>query len=308
MAGPTVGIIGAGGVGIATASALIMRGLAGRLTIYCRDAGVARGHALDFMHGRPLLPSIDVRGRGLDEIEHEDILVFTAGHHTTPGESRLDVLHRNIDVMDSVAVSVEAGELPGIALVVTNPLDVMTEYLTRRWHDRPVAVLGSGTALETLRLTDAIARQCGVHPRSVHAWVVGEHGDSCVFLLDSAVVGTLPLVEFARQRGIDLNTDRLAAIEYDVRSAAYQVRDLKGSAVQGIGLTVSGLVHALVHEVGALIPVSVRVGDGVSASLPCVLGPDGPSAPLWPRMTDREHQAWEHSLEVLHAANASLPF
>ena len=196
------------------------------------------------MHGRPLLSHIEVRGRGLDEIEREDMLVITAGHHTTPGESRLDVLHQNLAVMESVASHVEAGELPGIALVVTNPLDVMTEYLTRRWADRPVAVMGSGTALETLRLTDRIARECGVHPRSVHAWVVGEHGDSCVFLLDSAVVGTLPLIEFAAQRGIDLDAERLAAIERDVRGAAYEVRDLKGSAVHGIGLTVSGLVHA----------------------------------------------------------------
>ncbi len=307
MGGPTVGIIGVGGVGVATASALIMRGLAGRVTVYGRDGDAARGLALDFMHARPLLSHIEVRGRGLDEVDHEDILVITAGHHTMPGESRLDVLQSNIEVMESVAAAVEAGALPRIALVVTNPLDVMTEYLTRRWSGRPVTVMGSGTALETLRLTDSVARECGVHPRSVHAWVVGEHGDSCVFLFDSAVVGTLPLVEFAAQRGIDLTADRLAAIEHDVRTAAYRVRDLKGSAVQGIGLTVSGLVHALVHEVGALIPVSRRVADGVCASLPCVLGPDGPSAPLWPQMTAREREGWERSLSVLVAANESLP-
>ena len=142
----------------------------------------------------------------------------------------------------------------------------------------------------------------------MHAWVVGEHGDSCVFLLDSAVVGTLPLVEFAAQRGIALTHDRFEAIERDVRDAAYEVRDLKGSAVQGIGLTVSGLVHALVHEVGALIPVSVRVGDRTCASLPCVLGPEGPSAPLWPQMTESERKAWDRSLETLEAANELLPF
>jgi len=284
-----------------------MRGMAGRVTVYARDAGAAHGLALDFMHARPLLSRIEVRGRGLDEVQHEDILVITAGHHTTPGESRLDVLHENIKVLDSVATAIELGGLPRIALVVTNPLDVMTEYLTRRWADEPVAVMGSGTALETLRLTDAIARECGVHPRSVHAWVVGEHGDSCVFLLDSAVVGTLPLVEFARQRGVELTPERLAEIEHDVRTAAYQVRDLKGSAVQGIGLTVSGLVHALVHEVGALIPVSTRVADDVCASLPCVLGPEGPSAPLWPRMTDREQEGWDRTLAVLREANALLP-
>jgi L-lactate dehydrogenase len=307
MAGLAVGVVGAGGVGVATTSALVTRGLAGRVTVYSRNGDAAHGLALDFMHARPLLSRIEVRGRGLDEIDREDILVITAGHHTTPGESRLDVLHKNVEVMDDIAVALESAELPKIVIVVTNPLDVMTEHLTRRWKDRPVAVMGTGTALETLRLTDAIARECGVHPRSVHAWVVGEHGDSCVFLLDSAVIGTLPLLDFAAQRGIDLTPDRLREIERDVRDAAYTVRDLKGSTAQGIGLTVSGLVHALAHEVGALIPVSVRVRDDVCASLPCILGPDGPSAPLWPTMTDGERRAWEHSLEVLSAANASLP-
>jgi L-lactate dehydrogenase len=307
MAGLTVGVVGVGGVGVATASALIMRGLAGRVTIYNRDGLAARGLALDFMHARPLLSQVEVRGLSLDEVDREDILVFTAGHHTKPGESRLDVLQQNIAVMDSVATSVEAGALPRVALVVTNPLDVLTEYLTRRWHDRDVAVMGTGTALETLRLTDAVARLCAVHPRSVHAWVVGEHGDSCVFLLDSAVVGTVPLAEFARQRGIELTAERLGAIERDVRTAAYQIRELKGSTAQGIGLTVGGLVNALAYEVGALIPVSRRVADGICASLPCVLGPDGPSVPVWPPMNETERAAWDHSLAVLAEANDALP-
>ena len=307
MAGLSVGIIGTGGVGVATASALVMRGMAGRVTIYGRDQSAAHGLALDFMNGRALLSHIEMRGRGLDAIDAEDILVITAGTHTTPGKSRLDMLQSNLAVMDSVATAIEAGRMPTIALVVTNPVDVMTEYLTRRWDDRPVAVMGSGTALETLRLTDSVARECGVHPRSTHAWVVGEHGDSCVFLLGSAMVGTLPLRDFAAQRGIELTEERLGVIEDEVRGAAYQIRDLKGSAVQGIGLTVSGLVNALEHEVGALVPVSVRVGDGVCASLPCVLGPKGPSRPLRPRMTDAEQQAFDRSIEVLTAANASLP-
>ena len=136
---------------------------------------------------------------------------------------------------------------------------------------------------------------------------MGEHGDSCVFLLDSAVVGTLPLLEFAAQRGINLTPARMAEIEREVRDAAYQVRDLKGSTAQGIGLTVSGLVTALNHEIGALIPVSTRVTDDVCASLPCVLGPEGPSAPLMPQMTTTERAAWEHSLEVLATANQLLP-
>ncbi|MCJ7670752.1 MAG: L-lactate dehydrogenase [Acidimicrobiia bacterium] len=306
MAGTRVGIIGAGGVGVAAASAIIIRGLASRVTIYARKPDAARGLALDFDHARPLLSRIDIRGRGLDEIEEEDVLVFTAGHHTQPGETRLDILHKNLDVMNDMVSAVEAGELPKIALVVTNPLDVMTEYLSRRWAGRPVSVMGSGTSLDTLRLTQRIAQECGVHPRSVHGWVIGEHGDSSVFLLDSATVGTVRLVDFAAQRGVDMSEERLRAIERDVREAAYQVRALKGSAVHGIGLTVSGLIHASLHETGALIPVSVRVGDDVSASLPCVLGPEGPSAPLMPTMTERERQDWDHSLAVLAEANEAL--
>ena len=306
MAGTRVGIIGAGGVGVAAASAIIIRGLASRVTIYARKPDAARGLALDFDHARPLLSRIDIRGRGLDEIEEEDVLVFTAGHHTQPGETRLDILHKNLDVMNDMVSAVEAGELPKIALVVTNPLDLMTEYLSRRWAGRPVSVMGSGTSLDTLRLTQRIAQECGVHPRSVHGWVIGEHGDSSVFLLDSATVGTVRLVDFAAQRGVDMSEERLRAIERDVREAAYQVRALKGSAVHGIGLTVSGLIHASLHETGALIPVSVRVGDDVSASLPCVLGPEGPSAPLMPTMTERERQDWDHSLAVLAEANEAL--
>jgi L-lactate dehydrogenase len=307
MAGLSVGIIGTGGVGVATASAIVMRGMASRVTVYGRNETAAQGVALDFMNGRALLSKIEVRGRGLDAIDHEDVLVIAVGKHTTPGESRLDMLQGNLEVIDSVASAIEAGEMPTICLVVTNPVDVMTEYLTRRWDHRPVAVMGSGTALETLRLTDSVARECGVHVRSTHAWVVGEHGDSCVFLLGSAMVGTLPLRDFAEQRGVELTEKRLRTIEDEVRGAAYQIRDLKGSAVHGIGLTVSGLVNALEHEVGALIPVSVRVGDGVCASLPCVLGPNGPSVPLWPRMSDAEREAFDGSVAVLTTANASLP-
>jgi L-lactate dehydrogenase len=308
MPGLSVGILGAGGVGIATAGALIQQGLAGQVTIYARNADHARGEALDFLHARPLLPHTEIRGRGMDELEPEDVLVITVGHHTKPGESRLDILSHNLDIMSAAAEAIERSGLPRIAIVVSNPLDVLTEYLIRRWQGRPVAVMGSGTSLDTLRFTERIAQECGVHPRSVHAWVIGEHGDSAVFLYESATIGALPLREFANQRGIELTPDWFSDLEQDVRSAAYQVRELKGSTRHGIALAVSGLVRCIGREHGTIIPVSVRVGDDICASLPCALGPDGPSAPLWPTMTDAERAAWEHSLDVIRKENAHLPF
>jgi L-lactate dehydrogenase len=308
MPGLSVGILGAGGVGIATAGALIQQGLAGQVTIYARNADHARGEALDFLHARPLLPHTEIRGRGMDELEPEDVLVITVGHHTKPGESRLDILSHNLDIMSAAAEAIERSGLPRIAIVVSNPLDVLTEYLIRRWQGRPVAVMGSGTSLDTLRFTERIAQECGVHPRSVHAWVIGEHGDSAVFLYESATIGALPLREFANQRGIELTPDWFSDVEQDVRSAAYQVRELKGSTRHGIALAVSGLVRCIGREHGTIIPVSVRVGDDVCASLPCALGTDGASAPLWPPMSADEEVCWNRSLDVLHSANEALPF
>ena len=294
-------------VGIATAGSLLSQGLAGRLTLYDRSGDKAQGEALDYLHAMPLLPSTEVRGRSFDDVEAEDVLVITVGKHTEAGQSRLDVLRENLEVMATTADAIERGALPRIAIVVTNPLDVLTEYLTRRWAREPISVMGSGTSLDTLRFTELLARECGVHPRSVHAWVVGEHGDSSVFLFSGARVGAMALADFASQRGIDLTPDWYSRIEGDVRSAAYRVRERTGAPRHGIGLTVSGLVRCIGREAGTLIPVSVRVARDVCASLPCALGPDGAGEPLMPTMNEGELAAWERSLAVLRAANEILP-
>ncbi|HEU5300887.1 MAG TPA: hypothetical protein VFW06_01485 [Acidimicrobiia bacterium] len=307
MAGSKVGIIGTGGVGVACAWSILLQGLATRVTIYGRNADRACGEAQDFQHAAPLLPGCEIRGRGLDEIEAEDVLIITAGEHTKAGMTRLDILEANISVMGQVADAIEAGALPRVAVVVTNPVDVLTEYLTRRWSDQPVSVLGSGTSLDTLRFSERLAQACGVHPRTVHAWVVGEHGDSSVFLYESATIGAMRLAEFAGQRSVDVGAEFRASVEHDVRTAAYTVRDLKGAATHGIGLAIGGLVRCLCREVDFVLPVSVRVADGVCASLPCALGPGGASAPLIPTMSDAERGEWEQSLAVLRAANDLLP-
>jgi L-lactate dehydrogenase len=307
MSGLRVGIVGAGGVGIATAGSIIMQGLAGRVTLYDRSGDRARGEALDYLHALPLLPQTEIRGRSFDEFEPEDVMVVTVGHHIQPGESRLDVLDANVEILTVTAEAMEAGGLSRVVIVVSNPLDVLTEFLTRRWAGHPVSVMGSGTSLDTLRFGERLANACGVHPRSIHAWVIGEHGDSSVFLFSSATIGALPLVEYAAQRSMELTPEWFARIEQDVRTAAYRVRELRGSPRHGIGLTVSGLVRCIGRENGTIIPVSVRVADGLCASLPCSLGPDGASAPLWPVMNAEESAGWEQSLDVLRKVGASLP-
>ena len=140
----------------------------------------------------------------------------------------------------------------------------------------------------------------------MHAWVVGEHGDSAVLLFSSATIAGLTLDEFARQTGVDLSVERLATIAETVRTAAYRVRELKGSTWDAIGLAVAALVRGIVRDHGRIVPVSVESPIG-SAPVACVLGPEGAGKPLHPRMDEQEAGAWERSLEVLRQALTVLP-
>ena len=297
-----VGIVGAGHVGASCARGVVRDGLATRVTIYDRTESHAQGEALDLTHALPMLEPCEIRGRPLTAVEPEDVLVMAFGVHTVSGQTRLDLARENLAICEEVAEHVEVGGLPRVCLVVTSPLDVLTEYLTRRWAGRGVDVFGSGTSLDTWRLREELSAVCGVHPYAVHAWVVGEHGDSAVLLFSSASIAGLTLHEFARQTGVDLSVERLATIADTVRTAAYRVRELKGSTWDAIGLAVATLVRSIVREHGHIVPVSVRVAERLCASLPCVLGPDGAGRPLHPQMDEHETVAWERSLEVLRQA------
>ena len=244
MAGAAVGIVGAGGVGVATASALIMRGLAGRVTIYSRERR-RRARPGPRLHARPAAARRGSRSAASASTRSTARTSSSSPPATTRCrvETRLDILHENIEVMDSVATAVEAGELPRIAIVVTNPLDVLTEYLTRRWDDRPVAGHGFGhrardAAAHRRRSPGSAACTPGACTRGWSA-STATRACSCSSRRSSARCRSSEFAAPARRRP---HARALGEIERDVRSAAYQVRDLKGSAVQGIGLTVSGLV------------------------------------------------------------------
>ncbi len=280
-----VAVVGAGGVGVNCAAAILQQGLCTELVLYDRRPDRARGEALDFLHGAPLLPECRVDGRSFEEFEAPDILVLAAGVHTAPGQTRLDLIDVNLEIAAEAAAAIERGGLPRVAIVVTSPLDVVTEYLTRRWEGRDVSVLGSGTSLDSWRLMERLAEELGVHPGNVHAWVVGEHGDSAVFLFSSAMIGPFSLKEYAERHGGTLAADVLAGVEDDVRTAAYRVRELKGSATHSIGLATARIVLHLTREPGFMIPVSTRVDEGLCASLPAILGPGGPSEAIRRRWT-----------------------
>jgi L-lactate dehydrogenase len=297
-----VAIIGAGAVGVACAGSVLRQGLASRLVFYDRDGDRALGEALDFQHAAPLLPDCAVHGRPLAEASPADIAVITAGARPGHGADRMTVIDRNLEVAAEVGEAL-AGALPRVAIVISNPVDVLTEFFTRAWAPRGVNVFGTGTALDSWRLRELLAARLGIHPGSVHAWVIGEHGLSAVFPFSLARVGSFPLREFAERRGLPLDTE---AIAEEVRRAGPRVHELKGSTSSAIALTAAGLAAHVVREHGAIVPVSVRVDDGLCASLPAQIGPDGAGPALMPELEEAEFRAWEGSLDVLRTAAARI--
>jgi L-lactate dehydrogenase len=297
-----VAIVGAGAVGVACAGSVLRQGLASRLVFYDRTGDRALGEALDFEHAAPLLPDCEVEGRALADGAPADIAVITAGARPPHGADRMTVIDANLEVAAEVAEALD-GALPRVAILISNPVDVLTEFFTRAWAPRGVNVFGTGTALDSWRLRELLAARLGIHPGSVHAWVIGEHGLSAVFPFSLARVGPFPLREFAGRRGIALDT---AALAEEVRRAGPRVHDLKGSTSSAVALTAARLATHVMREHGAIVPVSVRVGEGLCASLPAELGPDGAGPALMPDLEEDELHAWEGSLDVLRTATARI--
>ena len=297
-----VAIIGSGAVGVACAGSVLRQGLASRLVFYDRNGERALGEALDFQHAAPLLPDCEVEGRPLTEATPADVSVIAAGRPPEAGADRITVIDGNLEVAGEVA-EILAAAVPRVAIVISNPVDVLTEFFTRAWAPRGVNVFGTGTSLDSWRLRELLAARLGVHPGSVHAWVIGEHGMSAVFPFSVARVGPFPLRDFADRRGRGLDE---AAIAEEVRRAGPRVHELKGSTSSAIALTAARLAAHVVREHGAIVPVSVRVDEGLCASLPAELGPDGAGPALMPELEEAELTAWERSLDVLRDATARI--
>ena len=294
-------MVGLGAVGVATASAILAQGLATRLTFFDSQDAKAEGEAWDFAHAAALLPACVVEALPSEQLFGGEVCVLSAGVKSRPGESRLALLERNAAVAHTLCDRFEANGFPRILLVLTNPVDVLTEILTRRLAGKGVAVFGSGTSLDTFRLRQMIAAKARIHPTNVHAWVVGEHGDSSVSLFSSANVGCVPLLNYPTGRPLFTQGDCMA-MEKAVRCAAGKIIERKGATAHAIGLTAARLVRAIVKNENILMPVSVRVSKDTCASLPCLIDAKGPGEALKVPMSPSEAAAFEASLGVVRAA------
>jgi L-lactate dehydrogenase len=304
-----IGIIGCGMVGSSSAFAIALVGAATELILIDLNADLAKAHAEDILHATPFSEPVRVAAGDYSALKGAGLVVLACGVAQKPGESRLKLLERNVNVFQNVVPRVLEHAPDSILLVVSNPVDIMTQVVTKISGLPSQRVIGSGTILDTARFRTLLAEHLGLAPHSVHAYVLGEHGDSEVLAWSSGKIGGVPIGEFAEQIGRRITNDVQARIDDGVRSAAYRIIEGKGATYYGIGAGIARIAKAIRDDEGAVLTLSNIEGiNGLSLSLPRVLKAKGIEATIQPMLSNEEAEALKRSAAILKEAAAELNY
>jgi L-lactate dehydrogenase len=308
-----VGIVGCGFVGSTAAYAMALTGAASELVLVDLNQNLARAQAEDILHATPFGSPVKVAAGGYPDLAEAGVVVLACGVGQRSGETRLQLLGRNVEVFKKVIPLVLNHAPDAILLVASNPVDLITQVVTTISNLSPCRVIGTGTILDTARFRALLGSHLGVAPSSVHGYVLGEHGDSEVLGWSGATVGGVPLADFAGQTGLMLTSEAKSVIDDGVRRAAYRIIEGKGATYYGIGAGIAKIVSALRDDERSLLTVSsVTCGiddfEGVSLSLPRVVGGQGVIATLRPDLAQAEHAALQKSANLLLGAVRSIGF
>jgi L-lactate dehydrogenase len=306
-----IGIIGCGYVGGATAFAAVIGGAANEIVLIDRNADLAQAQAEDIRHAAAFAAPVKVTAGDYPQLEGAGLVVLACGVGQREGESRMQLLGRNMDVFRQVVPRVMRHTQDPLLVVATNPLDVMTHAVTELSGLPPQRVIGSGTILDTGRFRTLLGEHLGVAPLSIHAYVLGEHGDSEVLIWSSARAGGIPIRDFAAQSGRLLDEETKRRMEEDVRGTAYRIIAGKGATYFGIGAGIARLIRSIRADERRVLTVSSvgRIVDdyrGVSLSLPRLIGAAGVIQELRPEISAREHSDLLRSADIIREAAASL--
>jgi L-lactate dehydrogenase len=309
-----VGIVGSGFVGATAAYALLMQGVGREIVLVDKNAARAEAEADDLRHAVPFANPLDVRSGGYEDLADCKAIVLSAGVGQQPGETRLHLLQRNAQVFREVVPAVLAQAPEAVLIVATNPVDVMTHLAARFAEASGVAagrVLGSGTTLDTARFRSLIGGYCNVDPHHVHAYVIGEHGDSEVLTWSLATIGGMPLKAFCRLRGIEHPAAVRQDIDDKVRGAAYKIITGKAATYYGIGSALAHIVDVVLHDQRAILTVCAPTPEvagvrDVTVSLPRLVGGQG-VLETFPLPLDEDEAARLHdSASIIRRALSEL--
>lgn len=308
-----VGIVGAGFVGSTAAYTMTLEGIASELVLVDLNEKLAQAHAEDILHATPHAYPVRVSAGGFEKLQSCRAVVLSCGVGQKEGETRLQLLERNAGIFEDVIPKVMQAAPDTVLIVASNPVDIITQITTKISRLPPGRVLGSGTLLDTARFRSLLGNYLHVSARSVHAYVVGEHGDSEVLTWSSAHIGGVPLKDFARQINRPITESVQAEIDDGVRKAAGRIIAGKGATYYGIGAGLSRIVRAIGDSEGAVLSVT-GLGEGtknlpaICFSVPRIVGSQGIVSELWPSLSDEEYQALQDSASIIVKAAKELGY
>lgn len=298
-------IIGAGQVGMACAYSLLIQNCFDELVLQDINSSKAEGEVMDLMHGVPFIsPTIIKAGTVADAGKDADFVIITAGASQKPGETRLDLVHRNVKIFKSLVSDIVEYCPDAILLIVSNPVDIMT-YVTLKLSGFPsYRVMGSGTVLDTGRFRTLLAEKLGLDPRSVHAYIIGEHGDSEVPVWSKANVAGMKICDGDWPGSPEFGAEELNTIFEQVKNAAYEIIQRKGYTSYAIGLAVTDIVKAILRDQNRVLTVSSLVEDfyglpEICISLPTIVSRQGATRILNFSLNETEKKQLHHSAKML---------
>lgn len=309
-----IGIVGSGFVGATAAYAMVMRGVGREIVLVDRNIERARAEADDIQHAVPFAHALEVVAGDYSALSGCRVVIIAAGVNQKPGETRLQLLNRNTAVFREIVPQILDHAAEAVLVVATNPVDVTTHLTARFAAERGVPgsrVIGSGTTLDTARFRALLARHLNVDSHHVHAYVLGEHGDSEVLTWSLVNVGGMPLQEFCRQRNATLDDSTRKVIDEGVRRAAYAIIEGKGATYYGIGSALAKIVDVILRNQRSILTVCTPMVDvmgiaDVTVSLPHLVGGKGILATFPPPLNAEEQTKLRKSAEIVATAIRSL--
>ena len=304
-------IIGAGHVGATLAYSLVLDGLAPEIVLIDQDQRRAEGEAMDLNHAVPFSTPCRIWAGGYEDCAGAAVVVLTAGAGQKPGETRLDLAGRNGAIFADVVPRITAVTRDAILLVATNPVDVLTYAAWKLSGLPPQRVIGSGTILDTARFRALLSRHFSIDARSVHAHIIGEHGDTEVPVWSLATIGGMHLAEYQAATGERLDAQGRDAIVEATRRAAYHIIERKGATYYAVAAGIVRIVQAILRDESTVLTVSSLISgyegiDRVCLSLPSIVNRGGVARVLHLPLADGEREALRHSARVLAEAQATI--
>lgn len=300
-----VAVVGCGFVGSASAFALMESGLFSEMVLIDVNKDKAEGEALDISHGLPFAKPMTIYAGDYKDAADAAVVVVTAGAGQKPGETRLDLVKKNVGIFNSIIPEITKYNQEGILLIVANPVDILTSVAAKLSGFPENRVFGSGTVLDTARFKYLLGEHLDVDSRSVHAFIIGEHGDSEIAAWSSANVSGIPINDFCEMRGHFEHEKSMKRIADDVKNSAYGIIEKKGATYYGIAMSVRRICEAIIRDEKSILPISsiqhdTESGiDGVALSMPAIVGRNGVEGLVPIRLSDDERKALQDSANTL---------